>query len=54
MTQTANLFLMEFQALCGQWGVHPAIALECPAVREAIKARDLEAVAKALEDGEFL
>jgi len=43
MSQTANLFLMEFTALCGQWGVSPA-------VREAIKARDLEALNEALSN----
>jgi hypothetical protein len=50
MSQTANLFLMEFTALCGQWGVSPAVAIEDPAVREAIKARDLEALNEALSN----
>lgn len=50
MTQTANLFLMEFQALCGQWGVSPAVAIEDEAVRDAIKARDLEALNEALSN----
>lgn len=50
MNQTANLFLMEFQALCGQYGIHPAFAIEIPAVQLAIRARDLEAVKEALQN----
>lgn len=49
MTQTANLFLMEFQALCADFGIDPAIALESEKVRQAIKARSWAAIREALE-----
>ena len=49
MTQTANLFLMEFQALCADFGIEPAVALENEKVRQAIKARSWDAIRKALE-----
>lgn len=49
MTQTANLFLMEFQALCADFGIDPALALESKKVRHAIKTRSWDAIREALE-----
>lgn len=50
MTQTANLFLLEFQCLCADYCIDPAVAIEIPAVQLAIRARDLEAVREALQN----
>ena len=43
----------QFAALCEEHLVAPAIALENPAVRNALKARDDEAVIRALEEREI-
>lgn len=40
----------EFQALCGEHGIHMDIALECQAVRDALKTKDLVAIEAALRE----
>ena len=49
MTQTANLFLVEFNGLCVLYGIDPCLALESEKVRQAIKARSWAAIREALE-----
>jgi hypothetical protein len=41
---------LDFFLLCEQYGIAPAIALECEAVREALAGRDDAAVVAAIID----
>jgi len=42
--------IYDFVALCLEYGVHPSVAVENEEVHTAVKAKDFEAVKKAIEN----